>query len=165
MAISTNALLGLAVVAIVLAGGAVATTLIPKAPTINPIDRTIYMSAIEPKGSASNSSEPFPSTSLPLGGGYALKAPDATGKWEVETYIWEPSLIVVYQGDKVTLKILGVNGKEHTSSIAGYVDNFTVKRGQLTTLTFTADKVGTFSITCTTHQPSMTAYLVVLPRT
>ncbi|WP_179875445.1 hypothetical protein [Sinorhizobium sp. BJ1] len=43
------------------------------------------------------------------------------------------------------LEILGANGAEHPSVIAGYDLSFTVKRGQLTTATSTADKPGCLS--------------------
>lgn len=165
MAESRNLLYGvlaLALIAIVLSGVNLATAL--SKPTLQPTKRTIYMSAIEPKGSATIDKEPFPTATLPGGGGYILKPPDASGKWEVETYRWEPAVVVVFQGDEVTLEILGVNGAVHSSHIEGYVKDFTVKRGQLTTVSFVADKVGTFRIVCDTHVPSMTGYLVVLPR-
>jgi len=64
----------------------------------------------------------------------------------------------------VELKIFGVNGKEHPGSIEGYVPSFKVMRGQLTTVNFKADKVGTFRLVCTVHLPSMEGYLMVLPR-
>jgi len=125
--------------------------------------RTITMVAVEPKGGTTVDKEPFPTTALPTGGGYALKPPDAAGRWEVSTYRWEPSQIVVNQGDAVTLEILGVNGKEHPTTIDGYDISFTVRRGQLTTVTFTADKAGVFVFRCGVHQPSMAGELIVLP--
>ncbi|HXV25417.1 MAG TPA: hypothetical protein VED46_14290 [Alphaproteobacteria bacterium] len=94
--------------------------------------RTITMVAIEPKGGTTIDKEPFPTAALPEGEGYELKPPDDKGRWEVSTYRWEPNQIFVNQGDEVTLKILGVNGKEHPTVIEGYDIEFTVKRGQLT---------------------------------
>ena len=129
-----------------------------------PLTRTFYMEAIEPKGSASVENEPFPDTALPDGGGYALKEPNAEGKWEVETYTWSPKQIVVTEGDTVNLEILGVNGSKHDGSIEEYVPGFVVERGKLTRLSFVADEPGVFKISCATHVPSMTAELVVLPR-
>ena len=127
--------------------------------------RTVYMAAVEPKGGTGVSQEAFPNPSLlPAGGGYVLKAPDNTGRWEVSTYQWQPSFIVVNQGEQVTLEIIGINGAEHVSSLPPYVDKFTVKRGQLTKVTFTASRAGIFPIVCVSHQPSMTGALVVLPK-
>ena len=129
-----------------------------------PTKRTIYIAAIEPKGSTTVRKEPFPTTELPPGPGYILEAPDAKGKWRVKTYRWLPSTIVVNQGDEVTLEILGVNGAQHPSMIEGYDIGFMVRRGQVTRIKFTADKAGIFTIVCNVHRPTMTAQLVVLPR-
>jgi hypothetical protein len=126
-------------------------------------ERTITMVAIEPKGGASADKEPFPTGALPEGKGYALKPPDASGRWEVSTYRWEPSQIIVNQGDEVTLEILGVNGAEHPTVIEGYDISFTVKRGELTTVRLTADKPGVFEFRCGVHEPSMVGELIVLP--
>jgi plastocyanin len=133
------------------------------APAAAPVERTIYMAAVEPKGGVTVDKEPFPSAALPEGGGYILKEPNADGRWEVETYRWDPGTIVVNQGDIVTLEIIGINGKEHPTTIEGYnIGNVVVKRGQITRVTFTADKAGIFRITCGVHLPTMTADLVVL---
>lgn len=134
-----------------------------QAPAVAPVERTIYMAAVEPKGGVTVDKEPFPSEALPPGGGYALNEPNADGRWEVETYRWDPGTIVVNQGDIVTLEIIGINGKEHPFTIEGYDLSGVVMRGHLTRLTFTADKPGIFKISCATHQPSMQADLVVLP--
>lgn len=161
---SNRAIMAIAVVAIVLAGGSLALALTPKPSAVaaTPTAKTIFMAAVEPKGSATVDKEPFPTKTLPVGGGMALKTPDKDGKWEVEIYRWDPATIVVNKGDDVTLKILGINGKEHSTTIEGYGQQFTVKRGELTEVTFKADKAGTFKIKCQTHQPTMEADLVVL---
>lgn len=131
-------------------------------PASGPRERTIYIAAVEPKGGVHVDHEPFPGTALPDGGGYAIKKPDEKGRWEVSTYRWDPGTIVVNQGDRVTLEIIGINGKEHPFTIEGYWLNGVVRRGQLTRLTFSADKAGIFKIICRTHSPSMQADLVVL---
>ena len=120
----------LTVLAAVLLGGvAFAVSLLP-GPTAAQATRTVYMAAVEPKGGTSTSQEAFPNPSLlPAGGGYILKAPDSTGRWEVSTYQWQPSFMVVNQGEQVTLEIIGINGAEHVSSLPPYVGKFTVKRG------------------------------------
>lgn len=158
---SVYAMGALSVIALVIAGAALMTTV---SPTIQPTERVFYLAAVEPKGSASVSKEAFPAQNLPPGGGYILKEPDKDGNWVVETYIWQPAYLVVYQGDKVTLNFLGVNGASHTTEIEGYNKQFVVKRGELTTVSFTADKAGTFRISCKTHQPSMEGSILVLPR-
>jgi nitrous oxide reductase len=63
----------------------------------------------------------------------------------------------------VVLEILGVNGAIHPAVIEGYDIEFAVKRGQLTTVEFIADKPGVFQIFCSANQPAMTGTLMVLP--
>ena len=144
---------------------AVGSTFAHQTSTHSPAKRTIYMIAFEPKGSTTIDKEPFPTEALPKGGGYKLIPPDENGKWTVETYRWMPSTVIVYQGDEVTLEILGVNGKLHKGSIEDYVDGFIVERGKITKVNFVADKVGVFRILCSNHFPAMEGYLHVLPRT
>lgn len=126
-------------------------------------ERTIYLAAIEPKGGTAVADEPFPTEALPEGGGYKLVEPNDEGRWEVSTYRWLPQDLIVTEGERITLEILGINGASHPSTIEGYDITFDVKRGELTTVSFVADKVGTFPIVCGAHQPSMTGNLVVLP--
>ena len=127
-----------------------------------PRHRTIYVAAIEPKGGTHVDNEPFPEKPLPSGGGYHLKEPDAKGRWEVSTYRWDPGTIVVNQGDRVTLEIVGINGDEHPFTIEGYWISDVVRRGRITRVDFTADKSGIFKIICRKHAPAMQADLVVL---
>jgi plastocyanin len=126
--------------------------------------RVIYMAAIEPRGGAQQDKEPFPAAPLPAGEGYRKTPPDANGRWEVVTYQWSPGTIVVREGETVTLEIIGVNGDIHPSTIPGLVDSFTVKRGEISRVTFTATKAGLYPITCTKHTPNMQGTLVVLPK-
>jgi plastocyanin len=126
-------------------------------------ERVIYMQAMEPKGTTSAKKEPFPGKNLPGGGGYVIKPPNKKGRWQVSIYIWNPSQIIVQKGDRVTLKILGLNGAKHTGSIEHYhPKHFIVKRGRITTVQFTASKAGRFRIGCEDHKPTMTGDLIVL---
>ncbi len=128
-------------------------------------ERVIYMTAIEPKGATTVDREPFPTTKLPQGAGYVRKSPDATGRWEISAYQWSPAIVVVQQGDRVTLEIIGINGASHAAHIDQYhPEHFVVKRGEITRIQFTADTPGTFKIHCQVHEPGMVGYLVVLPR-
>ena len=121
--------------------------------------------AVEPKGGVTVDKEPFPTSALPPGGGYVLSQPDEkTGRWEVSSYVWLPSQIIVNEGDEVTLEFVGVNGAAHPTTIAAFGQNFTVKRGHASRVTFVADKSGIFGITCSTHKPSMSGELIVLPK-
>lgn len=147
----------------VIAAAALGTSLLPQQAAAQGT-RTIYMAALEPRGGTSASSEPFPAAALPAGGGYILRAPDATGRWEVSSYRWDPGFVLAFQGEQLTLEIIGINGAEHPSTITGHVQSFNVKRGQITRVSFTAGRPGMYPILCLNHQPSMTGYLVVLPK-
>ena len=127
--------------------------------------RFITILAVEPKGGVTTDKEPFPGARLPSGGGYVISQPDEkTGRWEVSSYVWQPSQIIVREGDEVTLEFVGINGAAHPTTIAAFGQAFTVKRGEAHRVTFKADKAGVFGILCSTHQPSMSGELIVLPR-
>jgi hypothetical protein len=128
-----------------------------------PQKRTFYLAAVEWKSSSTVSNNPFPTAKLPEGDGYELIEPDANGTWVVETYHLTPALVVVNQGDTVTLEIIGINGKQHPLKVEGYNVSGVVKRGEVTRITFTADKAGIFMITSSSKPPTMQAELVVLP--
>ncbi len=131
--------------------------------------RMIYMSAVEWKGSSNVSKEAYPTAPLPAGGGYESFPPghpevaSEAGKWAVETYRFDTAVVAACKGERVVLKIFGVNAKSHEIVIPDFDKNFTVYRGQLATSVFKANKVGIFPIICITHKPSHTADLVVLP--
>ncbi len=121
--------------------------------------------AVEPKGGTTVDKEPFPTGPLPSGGGYVTAQPDEkTRRWEVSAYIWQPSQIIVTEGDEVTLEFVGINGAAHPTTIAAFGRTFTVKRGEAHRETFTADKAGIFGFTCSTHRPSMSGELIVMPK-
>ena len=121
--------------------------------------------AVEPKGGTTVEKEPFPSGPLPPGGGYVLSQPDEkTRRWEISAYVWQPTQIIVNQGDEVALEFVGINGAIHPTTIAAFGQAFTLKRGEAHRVTFVADKVGSFGVVCSTHRPSMVGEVVVLPR-
>ena len=94
--------------------------------------------------------------------GYRLDEPDDDGFWYARAYVFQPSTIVVNQGDEVVLQFFGIHGDEHPSFIQGYDVSFSVRRGEVEVITFTADKAGVFPIICAAHLPSMVGQLVVL---
>ena len=55
---------------------------------------------------------------------------------------YEPSQIIVNEGDEVTLEFVGIHGAAHPTSIAAFGQTFTVKRGHAHRITFTADEAG-----------------------
>lgn len=128
-------------------------------------ERVIYLAAIEPKGGVTVDKESFPAAPLPKGGGYVLNAPNPQGRWEVSVYQFSPATVVVRQGERVALEIVGINGAKHSVHIDKYhPQHFVVKRGEIGRIKFTADTPGLFKIHCEEHLPSMEGTLVVLPR-
>lgn len=129
--------------------------------------RTIYLSAVEWKGSTNVSKEAFPTETLPSGGGYEIFPPghpevaSEEGKWAIETYRFDSALVAACKGERVVLKIFGVNAKDHQITIPDFNRDFLVRRGYLTTTTFVAAKTGLFPIICITHKPSHRADLLV----
>jgi plastocyanin len=126
--------------------------------------RFFTIAAVEPKGGTTADKEPFPAAALPEGGGYVIKKPDQTGRWEVSAYVWQPSQIIVTEGDDVTLEFIGINGAEHPTTIVGYDKTLVLKRGHVIRIELKADKPGTFAIVCNHHKPSMVGELIVMPK-
>lgn len=108
--------------------------------------------------------EKFPNSTIPAGGGVKLTPPDKTGGWKFRVFTFEPSQIVVNQGDKVTLHFVDVQGAHYTITVDG-VGSFPISRGQIHTVSFTADKVGILNYSSPDHKPSVVGQIVVLPRT
>lgn len=129
-----------------------------------PDKRFFTVAAVEPRGGVNVNQEPFPSEPLPSGGGFVIRPPDQTGRWEISAYVWMPSQFVVNQGDEVTLEFVGINGAAHPTEIKGFGKVFTLKRGHVMRIDFKAEKPGVYPVICSTHQPSMRAEIVVLPR-
>lgn len=150
----------LMIVSAAMTAGFVATSAIAAQST----SRVFTVAAIEPKGGAQVDKEAFPTTPLPEGGGLILKEPNADGRWEIAAYLWSAQQITVNQGDDVTLQFVGINGASHPTTIEGYDQAFTLKRGDVHNVSFKADKAGVFRIICSTHGPTMTSELVVLPK-
>jgi plastocyanin len=107
--------------------------------------------------------EKFPNSTIPAGGGVKLTPPDNTGAWKFRVFTFEPSQIVVNQGDKVTLHFADVQGAHYTITVDG-VGTFPISRGQIHTVSFTADKVGIINYWSPDHMPSVTGQIVVLAR-
>ena len=157
----------LAVVALVISG----FSLVGARPALSPAaeppkDRVIWMEAVEYKGSTTVDKLVPPETDpITLGATFGFKWVEPNTKWEVSAYAFSPSTIMVNQGDKVTLRIFGVNGDTHTISIQGYKEApVTLQRGRMLEIQFTADKAGMFQIVCHNHEPAMRGWLIVLPR-
>lgn len=86
---------------------------------------------------------------------------------ELEVYRFSPGHLTVHKGDQVTLNIHGVNGHEHHFQLEAFGVSGSVERGKTTSVTFNADKTGTFELLChnhATHEEGgpMVAYITVL---
>ena len=107
--------------------------------------------------------EKFPNSTIPAGGGVKLTPPDKTGAWKFRVFTFEPSQIIVKQGDKITLHFADVQGAHYTIAVDG-VGSFPISRGQIHTVSFTADKVGVINYWSPDHMPSVVGQIVVLSR-
>jgi plastocyanin len=136
---------------------------------------TISLTAVEFKGSTTTE-QLAPPTSNPanLSKGYGYKAPgeadnNAPQRWEVSSYVFTPGAITVQQGDLVMLNAFVVNGDHHEVFVTApdgqvAVPTATWQRGRQYQMSFVAEKLGTYQLTCATHAPTMTATILVLPR-
>ncbi|PRZ13523.1 Cupredoxin-like domain-containing protein [Laceyella sediminis] len=90
------------------------------------------------------------------------------GGKEVEVYRFDPGFITVVKGEKIRLHIHGFHGKKHHFSIPSFQVNSEVAKGEVTTVEFIPDKVGTFEIIChdhlsPQHEGPMIGYITVVP--
>ncbi|HWP60227.1 MAG TPA: cupredoxin domain-containing protein [Candidatus Acidoferrales bacterium] len=143
--------------------------------TAGPTTHTIFMTALEIKG-GTTTEKLAPPTVNPkdLSKGYEFKAPGEADKadpkrWEVSSYRFDPSFVTVRQGDRVNLTVFVVNGDEHESWITDpdgreIVPKRIWNRGREYQVSFVADKVGSYQLTCSSHAPTMAATFLVLPR-
>ena len=134
--------------------------------------RTLYVSAVEWKGSASVAKEPYPGA-VPAGGGWESCAPGSDGcdlkgdtsKWAVETYRFDTAVVVAYAGERVVIKAFGVNAAKHDIVAPSLKKAFTIKRGVVTTADLgVVKKPGIHRLSCVTHPPAHQMDLVVLPK-
>ena len=143
------------------------------APRIDPVERLIEVTGFEIKGTTNTEDlavpEVDPST---LSAGYGYKAPgfdeDNPTNWRVETYIWGPGNMTAFQGDKINLHTFILNGNSHTVRVEGpdgstVVEDVEMNRGRTYNLKFDATQAGVYKLICITHEPTMTADIVVLP--
>lgn len=134
--------------------------------------RTLYVSAVEWKGSASVAKEPYPGP-VPPGGGWESCQPGSqecdlkgdTTKWAVETYRFDTATVVAYAGERVVIKAFGVNAAKHEIVAPKLKKSFTILRGVVTTADLgVVSKPGIYKILCITHPPAHQMDLVVMPK-
>lgn len=94
-----------------------------------------------------------------------FKATTKDGR-KIEAYRWDPGAILLNKGEKVSLKIYGVNGMEHPFMIEGTEIKGTVKQGEETVVPLQFNKEGVYRLICLTHPDKdrngpMIAYILV----
>lgn len=138
-------------------------------------DKHFYVTGVEWKGSTTAKDLAPPQVNpKDLSDGYGFKGPgvfDASNpdKWEVASYVWTPGSMIAYQGDKVTMTFFIINGNKHSTWVEGpdgaeVAKEVEMNRGREYTMSFTVSKVGVYRLVCNEHEPTMTAYILVLPR-
>ncbi|MEE9324823.1 MAG: hypothetical protein V3U90_04660 [Dehalococcoidia bacterium] len=137
-----------------------------------------YVTAYEAKGSTTVQDLAPPSGAdldvIEASDGYGFKGPgewDASNpdKWGVESYQWWPGSMVALQGDTVTLTVFIINGNKHSTWVEApdgteIVQEIEMNRGREYELSFVASQQGIYRLVCNEHEPTMTAYILVLPR-
>ena len=107
--------------------------------------------------------EKYPNATLTAGPGIVLRPPNKAGAWDFRAFAFAPSMIVVNQGDKVTLHFVGVQGFHHVITVEG-IGTFPLDRAQIHTVSFTANNPGTIAYFCHIHMPNMVGQILVLPK-
>ena len=140
-----------------------------------PTTHTIFITGMEVKG-ATTADKLAPPAINPadLSKGYGFKGPgeadrQSPQKWEVSSYIFAPSFVIVRQGDTVKLTVFLVNGDEHDVWVAApdgrqITPKTTWNRGREYRVSFVAETPGPYQLTCSTHAPTMGATFLALPR-
>jgi nitrous oxide reductase len=83
-----------------------------------------------------------------------------------ESYGFEPSTIVVTQGEKVILTFRNLEGGSddlHTFTLPAYNIDRSIPPLRTVNVIFKADKAGVFPFHCDNHKPWMSGQLIVLP--
>ena len=136
---------------------------------------TIPLTAIEFKLAATTDQlEPPPTNPVELSKGYRFKGSGEADKnvpkrWEVSSCLFTPGFITVQQGDTVTLNAFMVNGDHHGVFVMApdgqaAVPTTTWHRGRQYQVSFLAERAGTYRLICSTHAPTMTATILMVPR-
>ncbi len=136
--------------------------------------RTIQITAFEIKGSTSAADLAPPSVDPSgLSDGYGFKGVGTyeadSDKWQVASYMWSPGQVTAFQGDTLDLNFFVLNGNEHETWIEGpdgetVLDEVEMNRGREYQISVQVTKPGVYRLICNTHEPTMTAEIVVLPR-
>ncbi|MBV9834185.1 MAG: hypothetical protein JO055_07260 [Alphaproteobacteria bacterium] len=126
---------------------------------------TVHLDAkTNPVADAMHPAEPFPSSPFPSTSGMWVKGPADNGDWFVRAFVFNPSQVVVMQGDDVVLHFVGVQGAAHTIAVQGVAEPVKFTRGTTATVKFKAEKPGIVDFASTVLTPSMRGQVIVLPK-
>ncbi|MBI4302041.1 MAG: hypothetical protein HY664_05505, partial [Chloroflexi bacterium] len=135
----------------------------PKPAAVSPGERVFYVNAIEIKGSTTTDNLAPPTVNPEeLSKAFAFQSPGVFDKnnpkaWQVSSYMFNPSAMTVFQGDRVKLILFAVNGNKHKDSVRD-PDGVVVvaekehSRGRQYEMTFTAEKAGMYMLHCDEHK-------------
>ncbi len=137
-------------------------------------EKHFFVTGVEWKGTTSATKLNPPSVSpedLSDGYGFNPVGFDSSNpdNWRVASYVWTPGSMIAYQGDRVKMTFFIINGNKHSTWVeapdgAEVVQEVEMNRGREYELSFVASQAGVYRLICNEHEPSMTAYIQVLPR-
>jgi len=143
------------------------------APSIGPVDRLIEVTGLEIKGTTNTDDLAVPEVDPEtLSAGFGYDPPgfdeDNPTNWRVASYIWGPGNMTAFQGDSIDLHTFILNGNSHNVWVEApdgskVVEDIEMNRGRDYNLKFDATQAGVYKLVCSTHGPTMTADIVVLP--
>lgn len=116
------------------------------------------------QASAAHPAEAYPTQPMPAGGGLLLRPLSQEGNWSVRAFVFQPSQIVVMQGEPVTLTFVDIQGPSFRIAVDGVAEPIAMRRGEVRTVTLPADRPGRIGFRSLDHAPSMTGEILVLPR-
>jgi plastocyanin len=141
---------------------------------VGPVDRLIEVTGFEVKGTTNTDDLAAPEVDPEtLSAGYGYSAPgfdDENPKnWRVASYMWNAGDMTAFQGDSIDLHTFILNGNEHNVWVEApdgskVVQDIEMNRGRTYNLEFDATQAGVYKLKCSTHAPTMTADIVVIPQ-
>jgi len=142
--------------------------------SVGSVDRVIEVTGFEVKGTTNTDDLAVPDVDpKTLSAGYGYNAPgfddDSPNNWRVASYMWTPGNMIAFQGDSIDLHTFILNGNSHNVWVEDpdgtkVVDDTEMNRGRAYTLEFEATEAGVYKLVCSTHGPTMTAEIVVIPQ-
>lgn len=153
-------------------------------------DRTFYVQATELDARRTLNQNEFPQATRDAFPVYFGESDDITkdggsggyylfmtgeNEWRIGSYMFVPQGLIAYQGDRVTLEVLGVRGGHHGNILVGPDGKpvngpdgkpvqFDVNRGELHVVNFTAEQIGVYQLICLDHGPGMVMNIHVFGR-